>query len=205
MDKRLRPIFTILFLLTLPAAALTSCAAAPPILPTPTTAQLEEEEQAVYKALFDGMYGEPRMYVLMSETATDIQSVDNTDSTLEYVLAQMTGVDGETAASYRVRNDAAYPVRADMDLGLPYVLLTRNEMNLIFDVNTSGWDVFYTRYPNSPGITTISRIGFNADFTQALVYIGTQSHWLAGAGYYVLLVKVSGTWKIEQQVMVWIS
>ena len=184
---------------------LTACAASPTPAATPAEAELEAEEQAVYTALFDGLYGEPKMYVLMSQTSTDIGGVDNTNSILDRVLPQMTGVDEETVASFRARNDTAYPIPADMDLGLPYILLTPDEKNQIFAVNTSGWDVFYTRYPNSPGLTTISRIGFNADFTQALVYAGTQSHWLAGAGYYVLLNKVDGVWKIDQQIMTWIS
>jgi hypothetical protein len=205
MCKKLKLIFTVLFLPAILGTFLTSCAAGSTLESTPAATGLESEEQAVYRALFDGLYGEAQMYVLMSETSTDVGGVENTDSTLDYVLPQMTGVDDETVASFRVRNDAAYPVPADMDLGLPYVLLTRDEKNEIFGVNTSGWDVFYTRYPNSPGLTTISRIGFNAAFTQALVYTGTQSHWLAGAGYYVLLEKTNGAWTIKQQIMTWIS
>lgn len=181
------------------------CAPASTALPTPTAPDIEAEEEAVYAALFDQMYGEPQMLVLMAVTETTPMSVENTDSTLEYVLSQMSDVAEETVAGFRSRNDAAYPLRPDMDLGLPYVLLTRDQFNEIFDVNTSGWDVFYTRYPNSPGLTSVSRVGFNADFTQALVYIGTQSHWLAGSGHYVLLEKTDGKWQVEQQVMTWIS
>jgi hypothetical protein len=181
------------------------CAPASTALPTPTAPDIEAEEEAVYAALFDEIYGEPQMLVLAAETETGAMSVENTDSTLEYILSQMGEVDEATVGSFRVRNDAAYPLRPDMDLGLPYVLLTRSQFNEIFDVNTSGWDVFYTRYPNSPGLTSVSRVGFNTDFTQALVYIGTQSHWLAGSGFYVLLEKTGDGWQVEQHVMTWIS
>jgi len=181
------------------------CAPVSMPLPTPTAPDIETEEEAVYAALFDEMYGEPQMLVLVAVTETAPMSVENTDSTLEYVISQMNGLSEETVAGFRSRNETAYPLRPDMDLGLPYVLLTRDQFNEIFDVNTSGWDVFYTRYPNSPGLTSVSRVGFNADFTQALVYIGTQSHWLIGAGYYVLLAKTGGRWQVEQQVMTWIS
>ena len=51
----------------------------------------------------------------------------------------------------------------------------------------------------------ISQVGFNETLDQALVYVGTMSHWLAGAGYYVLLNKVNGAWIVDQQVMTWIS
>jgi len=202
MHARIASFCLSLLLLSIVSAG---CAPVSTALPTPTAPDIETEEEAVYAALFEEMYGEPQMLALMAETETSPMSTENTDSTLEYVLSQMSEVDEETVAGFRVRNDAAYPLRPDMDLGLPYVLLTRDDVDEIFDVNTSGWDVFYTRYPNSPGLTSVSRVGFNADFTQALVYIGTQSHWLAGSGHYVLLEKTGGRWQVEQQVMTWIS
>ncbi len=191
--------------LGLTCAILAACGARPTSTPDQGSIDIETQEQAVYTAVFEDLYGEPQMYVIMSETAVGIQGVEGLDAALETINSQMTGVDEETTASFRDRNDAAFPVPATMDLGLPYVLLTSTEMAEIFDINTSSWDVFYTRYPNSPGITTVSRIGFNADFTQALVYTGTMSHWLAGAGFYILLEKSSGEWLVVTKVMAWIS
>jgi hypothetical protein len=110
-----------------------------------------------------------------------------------------------TVDSFRSRNEAAHPFPPDLDLGVPYSLLSQDQRNQIFGQNQSGWEVFYANYPNSPGITTLSRAGFNAAFDQALVYVGTQSNWLAGAGYYILMKKVNGAWTIDQRVMTWIS
>jgi hypothetical protein len=78
-------------------------------------------------------------------------------------------------------------------------------MSQIFSQNRDGWQLFYEQYPDAPGITTLSRVSFNNTFDQALVYVGTLSHWLAGAGYYVLLKKDNGAWVVDQQVMSWIS
>jgi hypothetical protein len=117
----------------------------------------------------------------------------------------MHDVSSETVDSFKARNEMSHPIRADMDLGSSYTLLTQTRKNQIFGQNQSGWDIFYNRYPQAPGITTLSRVGFNAAFDQALVYIGTQSNWLAGAGYYVLLKKGEAGWGIDQQVMTWIS
>ncbi len=194
-----------LLTLTLSSALLSACAPDSTSVPTPAEAELQAEEQAVYAAVFDEIFGEPRIYVLVAETSPGIEGVEGLDSIINSILPQMTGLDEETAGSFRVRNEAAYPVRPDMDLGLPYVLLTDAEFDEIFAINTSGWDVFYTRYPNSPGMTTVSQVGFNDDYTQALVYVGTMSHWLAGAGYYILLEKSFGAWQVDQQVMAWIS
>ncbi len=195
-----------LFLLTLAvfSANLTACTATPTPVPTLSTNQVDIEEQAVYTAVLQGMLS-ASSFVIMDTTATDPGGVENTVQTLDYVLKNMHDIAPETVDSFRVRNDAAYSIRPDMDLGVEYALLSQAERNQIFGQNQSGWEIFYGRYPNRPGITTLSRVGFNAAFDQALVYLGTQSDWLAGTGYYVLLKKTNEAWTIDQKVMTWIS
>jgi hypothetical protein len=172
--------------------------------PTPSTAQMDAEEQAVYAALLQKLYS-ASSYVLMDTTSTAPGGVTDTASTLEHVLLDMRQVDPLTAESFRLRNDSEHPLHAKMDLGSTYVLLSQTEMAQIFSQNQDGWQLFYEQYPDAPGITTLSRVGFNTTLDQALVYIGTMSHYLAGAGYYVLLNKVNGVWLVDQQVMTWIS
>ena len=183
---------------------LAACTASPAISPTPPTNQIEVEEAAVFASLLSKMY-QHRGYVIMSTTATSLTGVDNTAATLDYVLQNIHSVDPATLESFKVRNQSAGTLRADMDLGSPYTLLSQAARNQIFGQNQSGWDVFYNHFPQAPGITTLSRVGFNSAFDQALVYIGTQSNWQVGNGYYVLLKKVTGTWVIDQQVMIWVS
>ena len=173
--------------------------------PTPAADQLDREEQAVYAALLKQLYSAPT-FVIMDDTSTGpADGVDNTTQTLDYVLQNLHDVAQATVDSFRSRNEAAHPFSPDLDLGVPYSLLSQDQRNQIFGQNQSGWEVFYNNYPNSPGITTLSRAGFNAAFDQALVYVGTQSNWLAGAGYYILMKKVNAVWTIDQRVMTWIS
>jgi hypothetical protein len=185
------------------------CAAAcgparPTLIPTPATDQINREEQAVYAFLLAKLY-QHKGYVIMADTATSSTGVDNTAQTLDYVLQNMHGLASETLDSFRARNTSAQVMRPDMQLGGPYTLLNQTARNQIFSQNQSGWDIFYNRYPQAPGITTFSHVGFNASLDQALVYMGTQSNWLVGAGYYYLLKKVEGIWSIDQQVMIWVS
>jgi hypothetical protein len=183
---------------------LAACTAGPAISPTPPANQIEVEEAAVFASLLTKMY-QNRGYVIMGTTATSLTGVDNTAATLDYVLQNIHSVDPATFDSFKIRNQSAGSLRADMDLGSPYTLLSQAARNQIFGQNQSGWDVFYNHFPQAPGITTLSRVGFNSAFDQALVYIGTQSNWQVGNGYYVLLKKVNGTWVIDQQVMIWVS
>lgn len=166
---------------------------------------IQAQEQAVYAFLFAEIYGEPQMYVLREQTTPGIEGVEGLPLVISTILPQFTGLDAETAESFQLRNTSAASLAPDMDLVLPYVLLTQADFDQIFALNTSGWEVFYTRYPNSPGLITVSQVGFNADLSQALLYAATYSNWLAGAGYYYLLERSSGTWQIIQQVMAWVS
>jgi hypothetical protein len=183
---------------------LVGCAGNPPLGLTPSPIRLDDEQPAVYAAILKNLYASSN-FVIMDTTATGPGGVGDTSAILDNVLQNMHGVASETVDNFRVRNNAAYPVSPHMDLGAPYTLLTQDQMNQFFNQNQDGWQLFYEKYPGSPGITTISQVGFNLTFDQALVYVGTMSHWLAGAGYFVLLVKVNGTWVVDQQVMSWIS
>ena len=186
--------------------SLAACTATPIVItPTPPSAnQIDVEEQAVYAALLAQMYS-ASSFVIMDTTATDPGGVENTAQTLDYALQNLHAVAPETADSFRVRNEAASPLLPDMNLGVEYTLLSRAERNQIFSQNQSGWEIFYNRYPDAPGLTTLSRVGFNATFDQALVYSSMQSNWSTGAGYYILLNQLNGDWTIDQKVMIWVS
>ncbi len=171
---------------------------------TPPADQIKLEEQAVYAALLKDMFNAP-MVVLMEKTATDPGGVENTASTVESAMKNLPGIDKATVDDFKARNNQSYPLSADMNIGVKYVVLTQTEMNQFFGPNQDGWEAFYKNYPDAPGITSLSRVGFNPTYDQALVYIGTQSHYLAGAGYYALMVKVNGTWTVSIKSMTWIS
>lgn len=191
-------------LLVLVVCAAACSPTAPTLIPTPATDQINREEQAAYAFLLARLY-QHKGYVIMADTATSATGVEDTAQALAYVLQNMHGLAAETLASFKARNTSAQVLGPDMQLGGPYTLLSQTARNQIFSQNQSGWDIFYNRYPQAPGITTFSHAGFNASFDQALVYMGTQSNWLVGAGYYYLLKKVEGIWSIDQQVMIWVS
>ena len=185
---------------------LAACGPRPPV-PTPTASanQLQQEEQAVYAAVVKDLFPNANSIVLMETTSTDPGGVANTASTADYAARNLPGLAKATVENFKTRNAQSYNLSVDMQLGVQYVLLTQKQRNEIFGQNQSGWETFYQNYPNAPGITDLSRVGFNPSFDQALVYAGTLSNYLAGSGYYLLLVKTNGTWTVSQKVMTWIS
>lgn len=59
-----------------------------------------------------------------------------------------------------------------------------------------GWAMFYEKYPDSPGIIQLSRVGFSRDGSVAIVYMGNQRGWLAGSGRLRAYIKNNGHWEI---------
>jgi hypothetical protein len=172
----------------------------PTVTPTPDAVR---EEERVYAALIESQFP-AEMLVIMDQTQTDVIDLAS-EETYQRVEETMQNLSPETLVDFKSSNDRSYPLRASMVLGVPYLLFSQKDKQDLFQINQSGWDVFYNRHPEAPGIMTLSRVGFNDKMDQALVYLGIRSDWLAGSGNFYLLNKVDGNWVIDQQVMSWIS
>lgn len=109
----------------------------------------------------------------------------------------------ETYEDFVAKNKESYILKDSFDVMAHIVLTSEEELNNLFE--DDGWSEFYEIYPSSQGIMNVSRVGFNTEMNQAFFYVGNQNHWLSGSGYYVLLEKKNGVWRIKNEVMIWIS
>jgi hypothetical protein len=164
------------------------------------------EEYAVYNAVIDELYAGNDIKEFVIEDSTDAGVVADLDIGFEYAKTELPELTEEITANFKDRNKQAFGLDTLFNLKAPYVLISNQEINNIFQQpDLSGWDLFYQQYPNSQGILTLSRVGFNSTRDKALVSIGNQRAWLAGAGYFVLMIKENGQWKIQSKSMDWVS
>ncbi|KYK31890.1 MAG: hypothetical protein HXS48_07765 [Theionarchaea archaeon] len=115
----------------------------------------------------------------------------------------MRAVKQETFDDFQIKNTQPCPLADFFDLDVTVVFMNEKEVREHFQ--NDAWFELYAKYPFSQGIMTLSRVGFNSEMNQALVYVGNQKEILSGAGYYVLLTKMNGVWIIQDKVMIWIS
>ena len=165
------------------------------------------EEYAVYEAVIESLHLTEgiELIAIKNRTATDVSPGESLDSEVEYIREELgTAIELETLDDYRAKNRRSHQLDADLSLDVPYVLLSEAELAEIFEQG-GGWNQFYKVYPNSQGIMTLSRVGFNTQIDQALVYVGNRSDDKVGEGYYVLLTKKGGVWTVDNVVMAWIS
>jgi hypothetical protein len=171
----------------------------------PPQEDIGAEEYAVYSALLSThVTNQIKLVVVYDHTSSESLSQDDLSKTLKYVSQNMPEVEQAVIDDYQAKNRRTHQLSNRFELSVDYVLISEEEFNDIFEKGT-GWEDFYVRYPNSTGIIHLSRVGFNHEMNQALIYAGHQAYWLAGRGYYVLLTKEDGTWVINSSVVVWIS
>ena len=56
------------------------------------------------------------------------------------------------------------------------------------------WEAFYAKYPGSPGVITVSRVGLSRDKNLALFYVGLACGELCGHGRLHVLKKEGDVW-----------
>jgi hypothetical protein len=84
-------------------------------------------------------------------------------------------------------------------LSIPDLELTCHLMN---HDNISQWRAMY---PNASALLQVSRVGFNSDKSQALVYFSEYSAPLDASGGLIFLQKEKNGWFIVKSLMIWIS
>ena len=102
-----------------------------------------------------------------------------------------------------VRNRSPSSREEILNIVFPVVFITEEQAGELFKSgDEAGWEVFHTRFPDAQGIYTLSRVGFNEEGNQALVYMGLQSQDFTG-GYYSFLGKDEGMWTSLSSFMIW--
>jgi hypothetical protein len=84
-------------------------------------------------------------------------------------------------------------------------MISSKEMDHLFKNNLlqSDWSDFFSKYPESTGILSFSRVGFNEQKTHAILYIEKICGHICGTGSYLFYYKTSGTWKVGSIFRVW--
>ena len=166
--------------------------------PTPTSnLDPDIEEVAVHNALLASQFPGDNIDQVLIIDHTRV----NQTSLLEMDLARFQESASPAAglvANFKERNQQPYPLEPVLDFGLEYQLLTQEEVDNLRPLDeASGWELFYEKYPNSVGFIYLSRVGFSADFSQALVYMSQYHYDQPIRGGYYLMTRQDGGWVIE--------
>jgi hypothetical protein len=90
---------------------------------------------------------------------------------LQEMRSEWVGLESETIDSLIVRNSSSVELEKKLLLDSKYRLIPRDDYIKILQGGANpNWNNFDTLFPDSPGFMTVSRVGFNSERTQALIY-----------------------------------
>jgi hypothetical protein len=111
-------------------------------------------------------------------------------------------------ADYETRSQTEWLIQDNLKIEKPYAIITSDEISAMFQPGLEGYQILSQRYPDSAGYIQFSAVGFNAEKTTAVVYVGHHCGPLCGGGSFSVLQKKDGKWeplKWQGNRCVWVS
>jgi hypothetical protein len=147
----------------------------------------------------------PRVVVIAQQPSKDIHMLTVEVFARFGVFEDFQGLDVravEDLIEKESSNTANFEAR--FELPLPYELLSDVEAKKILRP-PGGWGRFYEKYPESAGVFYLSRVGFDAECSQALFHVGNQWEGRAGIGHLVFSQRVNGRLVVVREKNTWLS
>ena len=99
---------------------------------------------------------------------------------------------GQAISEYVKLNEKTWLLQEHLNIEKPYKFITSDGLKTVFE--HGDWEKFGKQYPGSGGWIELSAVGFNADKTVAVVYMGHHCGGLCGGGGFHVLQKKDGKW-----------
>jgi hypothetical protein len=161
------------------------------------------DEQEVLAVCLDHLCIGSRQ-VVRSLTRSGLRLPADEERALFYMRENFERLSEETLADFFAKNREQYPVEPDFNPGGRLICLSNEEFRHVFR-DGEGWERFRRTFPESDGTLRFSRVGFNRDVTQAMIYAGQQFDWRIGSGGYWLFSRSDGVWTESGRLGTWIS
>ena len=152
-----------------------------------------DEAYKVYSTILPKTGGSP--LVIADETRTP-------EICLKPLDAQSEGVLRPAIDNFLELNALPWQLQKHFDINRHYELLADEELKTTFRngmnglPSMGGWRTFYERHPDSDGWIELSAVGFNADKTIAVVYMGYYCGEGCRGGEFRALEKKDGKWRL---------
>lgn len=176
--------------------------------------KLQSDEYAVYAALIKRIYvedvpKEKRVDLLVIEEATSLQDrvAKDLDVALRGWSNQLRPLDEEMIGDLKAKNKQPLRLKPLFDIPLRYAIVSKEELTNSFGDSSNpadAWERFYQRYPNSAGLISLSRVGFNHGISKALVYLERACGPSCAEGRVVFLTKEKEHWAVQSVLGLWV-
>ena len=185
--------------------------------PVPDTSA---EEYAIYSTIIDKLHYEDRLRLFLVRDHTAPCLRNNEWCSDKQLTTRLPYLMRQTVDDYVTQNQTPAALTKSFSLQRPAVMLSDADLSSLLvttklQVDFSplssrkiNWSVFYDRYPLAPGVISLSRVGFNSELNQALVYEEIQGNDNGTWGRYLVLTRESREphatgWVIKDKIESW--
>lgn len=127
----------------------------------------EIQEYEVISALISSYLGNDFGLIIINER-TEAWCIG---AQLQRLREECKKIKHETIDSLIIRNSLSVKLQKKLSLNTNYILISRDKyIEILQDSIIPDWDNFDRIFPDSPGFLTVSRVGFDTDYSQALIY-----------------------------------
>ncbi|HEV8482831.1 MAG TPA: hypothetical protein VGV87_04665 [Blastocatellia bacterium] len=162
---------------------------------------VSDEEYEIYAAAIKQYYVRPDTKLLVIEDRTFRYDFGDSEEPWKDKYKGLT-IDRSTVEDYEARNvRPSLLSKTSFKLPVKFNLISDLDLKAIFH-GTWGeleWIAYYRRFSDSSGFIMLSRIGFNTERTQALLYLGSRCGPGCGDIHFLLLEKTNGTWTTKKE------
>ncbi len=162
-----------------------------------------EEEYEIYSSVIKQLYVQPETKLLMIEERTFRYDFGSENDEPWRDKRKGLAIDESAAEDYEAKNSRQWLLnKASFKLAVKTSLITDLDLKAIFHGNWGDleWINYYRRFPDSRGFVMLSRIGFNTEHSQALLYVGSRCGPRCGDIHFLLLEKANGTWTTKKEI-----
>lgn len=166
-------------------------------------AGVSDEEYEIYSSVIKQIYVQPETKLLMIEERTFRYDFGSENDEPWRDKKKGLSIDQSAAEDYEARNSEHWLLnKSSFKLAVKINLITDLDLKAIFHGNWGElqWINYYRRFPDSSGFVMLSRIGFNTQHTQALLYVGSRCGPRCGDIRFLLLEKANGTWTTKKEI-----
>ena len=144
---------------------------------TGSDAGVSDEEYEIYSSVIKQIYVQPNTKHLIVEERTFRYDFGSENDEPWRDKRKGLTIDESAVEDYETRNSRQWLLnKASFKLPVKTNLITDLDLKAIFHGNWGDleWINYYRRFPDSRGFVMLSRIGFNTQHTQALLYVGSR-------------------------------
>jgi hypothetical protein len=168
------------------------------VTPHPPQASRIQVEQEIYSVLLNSPY--IRGSNVWGEH-TSLGDVDLSPDTIQYIKNLSPSIMDSTLNDFQKSNRQSHFLKGYLPANNDYLFLSDAEVELLF----SDWEAFSNEHPDVVGFISLSKIGFDSSYTQALVLRSSYNKLFdapfeyGGHGLLFLFRKIGVYW-VEQDV-----